>query len=1165
MAYSVDEYVGDGSRRDHTLSFPYISMSHVKAEVNDAPVTFTWLSNNQIRLNEVPENGVKYRIFRQTPTGDLLADFQDGSLLDKDVLDIVTLQNLYVSQETFDKADGTTSLAGTYRDQAKVSADSAWNSKEDAAASKDSAHNSDVSAAGFATAAAGYRDTAKTYMDAAAVSKNAAKVSENAAKASEEQASTYQAQVTAEGTKQVNAVKAESITQVAKVTAQGDSEVDRISNAGAFKVGQVTDEGTSQINRVQAEGTTQDNRVLAQGNDQVARLSAMVDSLDTTKSVRQVALEIPDMIPVNAVGVAANTENWVGSVRFPEKNSVVDMGVDCLTGSRGGMALFANTGSYNHYITTSLLHDVGKFAVQTSGTGGSSVPGFIARPLIKGGAINGPETWDGYEIPTANLLYQMTTHRSVDTVNGAVWHYNPITGFAMCKYEGTGEAMTIKHPMGRKPLILNVKNLGISSNWVSWVGPDNEFMYFNQKNGPISASSFFATPPTETEIYLGSSNWLTGYSTGHLLWGYFGDSLEDIFPGMMGVRGSTAVFRIPASSGNVTIDTGIEDIKAIIRKPLVTDHWTLHLATAGWDKYTITNQVLGETAGYTGISVDGSQVTFQNDTRNVMFIVIGSKMENPSTVLHQAHQGVTHYGNAQTDYELNLGHDFVSGDNGGMVMGRNIEAAGPEFLFDTIGAGTGHLVPSETYSLDDNNNIQMGWTTKGVKLSNSGYINAAAYNQYLVWGTTHKKTIDGIEWQYNPATGFGMAQFTGNGVLGRKLRHPLGNIPGTAWFKAINDGTVAWVVFHTGSTAQKYWLLDQPCASATTTAAWNDEYPTAQDFTLGNGGGSNEAGVVYNVYMWATVPGVAYHGVYRQASTTPVTIETGIEDIETIMIKDDQKGGLNVFTRDQRFGKWHSISDTDPHADNPVDWIKVDGSKVITQLADNYNYQLISVFSNTVKGGRDSHIQIPANPTKPVTVNFALGFNEDGQQDRVISHTTPLTVDGGGFAGTRYVYMTPYGNLHTTSQRPTYVRSPYPLAGWSFSIPLMRMYYEKNQSPAVFLGEYKVDVNGNVYDLVTYATGDIWVSDEFWAESDSLYHFPQPWGHTEVELLATSTRHDIADDPEVNEQWLINSSGKSQGSHAIIYNESIALYTASEPSFRRTGGMHYKLKARRLF
>ena len=1182
MAYSYIRVTGDGVTTVFTTP-NYLEKDHIGVTVNGTSVPYTWLTDRTIQVSTPPALGTDVLIKRTTPK-ERTVNFQNENILTEGVLDQDSDQLIYVMQESTDDME----------DAMDRGVDGHFDARNLRIANvQDPSNPQDVSTKvyvdekiptnealrsetrGYRDEAVAFRDKAKAHMNAASLhrddakiyaasagdsktkakaSEDAAKISEAAAKASEEQANTYQAKVAVEG-----------VTQIFRIKDTGDGQVNRVKVQGTTEVEDVILEGGKQRDIVTAEGTRQKGIMITEGNIQVSRLNALVDGIDVNKSIRQTALEIPEMIPVNSSGVAAATENWVGSVRFPAKNSIINMGVDCLTGSRGGMALFANTAGYNHYITTSILDGLGKFASQISGPGGSAVPGYIARPLSKGCSTVGPEVWDGYEIPTANLLYQMTTHKYVDSLNGAVWHYNPITGFAMCKYEGAGEAQTLRHPMGRKPLILNIKNMGTDTNWVSWVGPDAEFMYLNQKSGQLSASKFFPAAPNETEIYLGSTNWLTGFSTGHLLWGYFGDSLEDIFPGAAGVRGSTAVFRISASSGDITIDTGVKDIKAIIRKPLAIDHWTLHLATAGWDKYTITNQVLGETSGYTGISVEGSKVTFQNDTREILFIVIGGKMENPSTVLHQAHQGVTHYGNAQTAYELNLGHDFVSGDNGGMVMGRNIETAGPEFLFDTLGDGAGHLVASEFYAKDDGDGIQRGWTTKGVKLSNSGYINAAAFNQYLTWGTTHKKTIDGIEWQYNPATGFGMAEFIGDSVAGRRLKHPMGGVPANMWVKSV-DSQNQWFGYHEGLGPTRFYRLNRTEDVKTSSALWNDTSPTKTDLTLGSSEGVNGKDLIYRIYLWTQVPGVAFHTTYRQASTTPVTIETGIEDIETIMIKDYQQGGFNVLVRNQGFGKWHAISETAPHADCPADWIKVEGSKITTKLTDNTNQQLISVFGNTVKGGRDSHIQIPASTAAPVTVSIARGFNEHGQQDKIVRQIAPVTIPGGGLPGAWYVYMTADGNLHTTSQRPSYIRSPYPLAGWSFSIPLMRMFYGKNEIPAVFLGQYKVDADGNVYDLATYSPGDTWVSQEFWAEANSLYHFPLPWGHQEIDLANVSIRHDEgAPNAEVNEQWLVDSAQSSKGSYPLIYKDSLALYTASQPSIRRDGGIHYKLKARRLF
>ena len=260
MAYSIDEYVGNGTRVDHTLSFSYISMSHVKVEVAEKEVTFVWLSKTQIRLDAAPVSGVKYRIYRKTPTGSLLADFQDGSLLDKDVLDIVTLQNLYVSQETFDKAEGSTSLACAYRDEAHGYAELANQHRTDSYISLQGAVASSAESLAYRNTAKDYMDTTSVSKEAAKASQDAAKVSQDAARASEIQASTYKAQVTAEGAKQVSIITAE---------------------------------GNAQVSRVMTEGSSQIGELKTEGNTQVARLDDVVVNSGLSRGIRQTQLSGP--------------------------------------------------------------------------------------------------------------------------------------------------------------------------------------------------------------------------------------------------------------------------------------------------------------------------------------------------------------------------------------------------------------------------------------------------------------------------------------------------------------------------------------------------------------------------------------------------------------------------------------------------------------------------------------------------------------------------------------------------------------------------------------------------------------------------------------------------------------------------------------------------------
>lgn len=120
MAKSYDEYSGDAVQDAFTINFPFIARAHVFAEINGEAVAYQWLSTNRIRLATVPPLEARVKIYRKTPSDTALADFQDGSLLDHDELDIVTLQTLFVAQEIADESLESSGAASSYRDEASV-------------------------------------------------------------------------------------------------------------------------------------------------------------------------------------------------------------------------------------------------------------------------------------------------------------------------------------------------------------------------------------------------------------------------------------------------------------------------------------------------------------------------------------------------------------------------------------------------------------------------------------------------------------------------------------------------------------------------------------------------------------------------------------------------------------------------------------------------------------------------------------------------------------------------------------------------------------------------------------------------------------------------------------------------------------------------------------
>jgi hypothetical protein len=98
-------YTGDGEQYQFTITFPFISSSHVSVYINEVlqlePLNYT-RSGSTITFNSIPEQDDAIVIQRWTSPVNTLVDFEDGSTLRADDLDIAYLHNFYLSQEYAD-------------------------------------------------------------------------------------------------------------------------------------------------------------------------------------------------------------------------------------------------------------------------------------------------------------------------------------------------------------------------------------------------------------------------------------------------------------------------------------------------------------------------------------------------------------------------------------------------------------------------------------------------------------------------------------------------------------------------------------------------------------------------------------------------------------------------------------------------------------------------------------------------------------------------------------------------------------------------------------------------------------------------------------------------------------------------------------------------------
>lgn len=102
---SFVQYTGNGALRQYAVPFPYLERSHVFVTINGVEQPFTWVNDQLIELATAPANGVVFTIRRRTPSGQILVDFEAGSALQDEDLDLVAKQALFVSREALDIAE----------------------------------------------------------------------------------------------------------------------------------------------------------------------------------------------------------------------------------------------------------------------------------------------------------------------------------------------------------------------------------------------------------------------------------------------------------------------------------------------------------------------------------------------------------------------------------------------------------------------------------------------------------------------------------------------------------------------------------------------------------------------------------------------------------------------------------------------------------------------------------------------------------------------------------------------------------------------------------------------------------------------------------------------------------------------------------------------------
>lgn len=139
--FSVNKFPGNGSTVTWNLNFAggYIRREHVKAYRQTAAgvqteVTLVWTGPNTVTVTPAVPTGSTLFVYRDTPKGEPMTNFSNGSIINEANLDLLAMQSVFIAAEMVDRFADVALEAGTASELAIEAAGLVTSAVEDAAA-----------------------------------------------------------------------------------------------------------------------------------------------------------------------------------------------------------------------------------------------------------------------------------------------------------------------------------------------------------------------------------------------------------------------------------------------------------------------------------------------------------------------------------------------------------------------------------------------------------------------------------------------------------------------------------------------------------------------------------------------------------------------------------------------------------------------------------------------------------------------------------------------------------------------------------------------------------------------------------------------------------------------------------------------------------------------
>ncbi|HTH15548.1 MAG TPA: hypothetical protein VL974_02755 [Magnetospirillum sp.] len=306
-------------------------------------------------------------------------------------------------------------------------------------------------------------------------------------------------------------------------------------------------------------------------------------------------------------------------------------------------------------------------------------------------------------------------------------------------------------------------------------------------------------------------------------------------------------------------------------------------------------------------SINFGRTAFTYAPPNGFQALCTANLPAPTITQPKKHMGVVTYtGNAGTKSVVGVGFqpDFV------WVKSRGTGIEQDHRLWDSVRGVTKQLYSNLTKAEDTVPTPLTSFDSDGFSLSNANGSNENGVS-YVAWcwkasGAAVANTAGSIASQVsaNPAAGFSIVTWTGNGVAGSTVGHGLSATPKFIIIK-VRNGTYDWQVWHSNINATPQngaVFLNLTSAFQTSPNCWNNTAPTSNVITLGSTLSTNSSGSTYVAYCWSEIPGFSKFGSYTgNNSADGPYVYCGFRPRYVLIKRTDSSGDwwIQDATRDQ--------------------------------------------------------------------------------------------------------------------------------------------------------------------------------------------------------------------------------------------------------------------------